>query len=261
MDAWWRPRNLFRAENAGLLLDVTVFLANLLVMDPLLRLLLAVIRRADAGDGAAMAALAAFAVALFVLQPLGAVLKRHAFHRRAQAVVQQARSAAGGCLFSPIFHWVLQVVVFFTAAALLAELAGADTRDSAGLFFSILFGGIVLVTTNTVLVYRYFSPPTRPPRPAWLGTPAAERLGDVSLFANMLCFQVFWNLLAGMQAAPVGSVGEFVGRLFWLVFLALLLYFPPRMLYLAEDIGRVRTWIGMTIANSVVLWRVLIGTD
>jgi hypothetical protein len=58
-----------------------------------------------------------------------------------------------------------------------------------------------------------------------------------------------------------GSLLEFAGRLFFLSFIALLIYFPPRMFYLAEDINRPRTWLTMLLANSPVIVRVLVGTN
>jgi hypothetical protein len=259
--AWWHPRKLFREENMGLLLDATVLVANLLLMGPLVRRMVDLVRRANAEDADAMAILAAITVGMFVLMPMAALLKRHGFHRRrGNGAPVEPLEGPGGCLFTPAFLFCLQVVVFFTAAALLAELAGGDVRDSAGLFFSVLFGGIVLIITSTVIIYRYFSPPKRAPRLAWLATPAAERIGDICLFANMLCWQTIWNLFAGAEIATVGSVGEFVGRLGMVVFLALLVYFPPRLLYLAEDIHRARTWVMIGLANAPVVWRLLIGT-
>jgi hypothetical protein len=45
------------------------------------------------------------------------------------------------------------------------------------------------------------------------------------------------------------------------LFLALLIYFPPRMFYLAEDIHRRRTWFTMLLANSPVIFKVLIGSN
>ena len=88
----------------------------------------------------------------------------------------------------------------------------------------------------------------------------SEVLGDVFIFVNMVLFQIVWNLLnfAGLQGPS--SVVEFFGRLFFLCFLALLIYFPPRMFYLAEDINRGRTWLMMLLANSPVIVRLLIGT-
>ena len=91
-------------------------------------------------------------------------------------------------------------------------------------------------------------------------TPQSEILGDVCLFLNMILFQVFWNMLTFAGLAHPSSALEFAGRLFFLCFIALLIYFPPRMFYLAEDIHRPRTWIMMLLANSPVIIRVLIGS-
>jgi hypothetical protein len=62
--------------------------------------------------------------------------------------------------------------------------------------------------------------------------------------------------------APLGppeTVLEFGGRLFFLSFIVMLIYFPPRMFYLAEDIDKPRTWLTMLLANSPVILRVLFG--
>jgi len=40
----------------------------------------------------------------------------------------------------------------------------------------------------------------------------------------------------------------------------MLIYFPPRMFYLVEDIDRGRTWVTMLLANSPVIIKVLIGS-
>ena len=75
----------------------------------------------------------------------------------------------------------------------------------------------------------------------------------------MILFQVGWNLLTSERLSRPSDASEFVGRLLFLCFIALLVYFPPRIFYLAEDIGRGRTWLMMLLANSPVIARVLIG--
>lgn len=260
----WHPRDLLREENAGLLLDVVVLVANLLVMNAMAYGFVSLVRRADAGDPAAFPVLGGFFLALFVLQPVGAVLKRWHYHRRLgeRRGADPLEDGLGGCLFNPIFYFSLQAVIFSTVAAFLFQSMdpGSSADDAGGRFVAVILAGIVLMIANTALVYRYFSRPTRPPRFAWMERPATERVGDAFLYANMLCFQVFWNLLGTMEIAHVDGIGEFLGRLGLLVFLALLLYFPPRMFYLAEDMHRGVTWLAMLAANSPVIYRVLVGT-
>ena len=260
----WRPRDLLREENAGLLLDLVVLIANVFVMRWAAEAFVALVQRVDGGDRTAMPILGGFFLALFVLQPVGAVLKRWHYHRRRGGGhgADPLEDGLGGCLFNPIFYFCLQALLFSTVAAFLFQTMdpGSSADDAGGRFVTVIFAGIVLMITNTVLVYRYFSPPARPPRYAWMEHPATERVGDAFLYAHMLCFQVFWNILGTMEIARVDGVGEFLARSGFLVFLALLLYFPPRMLYLAEDIGRKITWLSMLVANSPVMYRVIIGT-
>jgi hypothetical protein len=76
----------------------------------------------------------------------------------------------------------------------------------------------------------------------------------------MILFQTVWNMITFADLGRPSGPAEFLGRLFFLSFIALLIYFPPRMFYLAEDINRPRTWLTMLLANSPVLVRTLIGT-
>ena len=113
---------------------------------------------------------------------------------------------------------------------------------------------------QTWLVYRYFSPPQKPPKSEFLRHPQSEMLGDVCFFVNMILFQIVWNLLSFAGLGRPSGTAEFFGRLFLFCFLALLIYFPPRMFYLAEDISRRLTWLTMLVANSPMIVRLLIGT-
>jgi hypothetical protein len=138
-------------------------------------------------------------------------------------------------------------------------LFGRALMDNGSLFIPLIFGGLFLTIGQTVLIYRYFSTPKKPPRSEFLRRPASEQLGDVCIFLNMILFQVAWNLLTDLPLGPPSGVVELLGRIFFLSFIALLIYFPPRMLYLAEDLHRRRTWLTMLLANSPVIARVVVG--
>lgn len=248
---------LFAASNRGLLLDLFVFILNLAVMNVLAGLFAATLRRASAGDRTATNVLFAMGVAMFVLAPLGATLKRWHFHRRRPDAKEI--DEMGGCLFNPIFYFCLTAVIFSAINAFVLQTVYGKVEPDGGVFVSTLFGGIVLMVLHTVLVYRYFSAPKAPPKSAFLRGPASAFLGDACLFANMVLFQLVWNLLSMVEAPPPSSVFDFVFRFLILAFLALLLYFPPRMFYLAEDIGKRRTWLMILLANSPILVRFMFG--
>ena len=254
---------LFAKENRGLLLDVVVFVLNLFLMQRLTRYALEVFQYADEGDPLAQFSLFAACAAMWVLPAAGAVLKRWHFHQRLKASGKKFEfdSNLAGCLFNPIFYFCLNLVLVSAIIAGAGQfLVGNKLADSAAVFVPSILLGLIATILQTYLIYRYFSPPNKPPRYDFLRQPQSETLGDVCIFLNMIIFQVGWNFLALADFDRPSGVGEFVGRLLILCFLALLVYFPPRMLYLAEDIDRPRTWLTMLLANSPVIFKVLIGT-
>lgn len=253
-----RPNSLaalLRVSNRGLLLDIFVFLLNLTVMMALSRLFVGVIQRAAGGDKSSANLLFGLGIALFVLAPLGATLKRWHVHQRSRP----AADPFEGCLFSPIFYFCLTALIFASVNAFILQNVYGRKEPDAGVFVGSIFGGLALMITHTVLVYRYFSVSKKPPRMAFLRSPASAWIGDACLFANMVLFQLIWNLLSTVEAPPPSGVLDFVFRFLILCFLALLLYFPPRMFYLADDIGKRRTWLMIFLANSPILARVLFG--
>jgi hypothetical protein len=253
---------LLAPSRRGLLLDAVVLAANLLAMGPLTGWLAGVLRRAAADDAAAMAALALLAAALLVLAPAGAVLKRWHYHQR-RVAGPGALDGAGGCLFNPIFYFCLVAVLFAMVNAFLMQQAFGRRGPSGAVFGASMVAGIALIVAHTWLVYRYFTPPPQPPRSAFLRGPAAEALGDAMLFTNMLLFQAVWNMLSFAGIGPPSGVAEAMGRLLVFGFLALLLYFPPRMFYLAEDLAANRriAWLTMVAANAPVIVRLLFGSS
>lgn len=253
---------LFAEENRGLLLDIVVFVLNLFLMQWLTGYVLDLFRLANEDEPLAQLALLTCCVAMWVLPAAGAVLKRWHFHHRLKA---EGRSididSHLGCLFNPIFYFCLNLVLMSAIVTGVGQfLFGRRLLENGAIFLPLIFGGLFCTIIQTVLIYRYFSPPQKPPKHEFLVQHQSELLGDVCIFVNMILFQVVWNLLsfAGL-GRPSGAI-EFFGRLFFLCFLALLIYFPPRMFYLAEDIERGRTWLMMLLANSPVIVRVLIGT-
>jgi hypothetical protein len=258
---------LFAEENRGLLLDIVVFFLNLVLMHWLTGYVLEVFEVANAGSALAQFLLLLACVAMWVLPAAGATLKRWHFHHRLKEHGQESDfdsnfSGLGGCLFNPIFYFCLNLVLMSAIVSGLGIfLFGDRVSDNGAIFLPLIFTGLACTIVQTYLIYRYFSRPQKPPRYEFLRRSESEILGDICIFVNMVLFQIVWNLLNFAGLGGPSSVAEFLGRLFFLCFLALLIYFPPRMFYLAEDIHRGRTWITMLLANSPVIVRLLIGTN
>jgi hypothetical protein len=256
---------LFLWENRGLLLDVTVFLANVFLMWLLTPLFLSVIRRAGEEEPLSLIVVFLMLGAVFVLPPAGAILKRRHFHKRRRGTnsdLDSILSNTSGCLFNPIFYFCLQLVILSAISAFFMNYVLGTSDPGPEIFIASLFVLLTFAILNTYFVYRYFSPPKSEPKIKFLQSHNAELLGDACIFANMLIYQLVWNLLTmGEMFGRVSSVSDLFGRFFFLSFVALLIYFPPRIFYLAEDINKLRTWLTMFLANSPVILRVLFGGD
>jgi hypothetical protein len=259
-----RAAGILARQNRGLLLDIVVFGLNLFLMRWLTSYVIELFRFADAGEPLAQFALSLGCLGMWVLPAAGAVLKRWHFHRRLKAERRSIdpESKLAGCFFNPIFYFCLNLVlVSVILTGLGSFLFGRKLLNNGAVFIPLVFVGLICTIVQTFFIYRYFSPPKKPPRSKFLRDPESEALGDMCIFLNMILFQIAWNLLAFAGLPRVSGPVDFTLRLFFLSFIALLIYFPPRMFYLAEDINRGRTWLTMLLANSPVIVRVLIGTN
>ena len=256
--------NLFAKTNRGLLLDIFVFVLNVFLMRLLTGLFIDLFLQVSAEDPLPKLALGLTFASMWVLPAAGAVLKRWHFHQRLKAegkTVDPEETKLAGCLFNPLFYFCLNLVITSAVITSLGEFVfGRRLLDTGAVFIPLVILGLILTIVQTFLIYRYFSPPKKPPQSKFLLQPQSETLGDICIFLNMILFQVFWNMLTFAPLGHPSGFLEFAGRLFFLSFIALLIYFPPRMFYLAEDINRPRTWLTMLLANSPVIVRVLIGT-
>jgi hypothetical protein len=262
--------------NRGVLLDVVVFIINLALMNLLTRYSLDLFRLAGEGDAFAGFALVLCSGGMFVLPAVGAVLKRWHFHRRLSAqpkpegeatklpfhLLELKSNVAAGCLFNPIFYFVLSIFLSAVVMSFITPLIFGKRANTGSVFVPLVISSFMACVVQTVLVYRYFSPPKRAPSAPFLRDPASEQAGDLCIFVNMILFQVFWNLvISQFPFTQAASAGEFAFNLFVLVFFALLVYFPPRIFYLAEDIRRPATWLTILLANSPTILRTLFGDD
>lgn len=255
---------LFAKSNRGLLMDMFVFGMNMLLMHWLTIQLKHLLPGLSNGTPNANLTLGIALVATWILPVAAVFMKRWHFHqrRRSRRVGPIAENTGlSGCLFNPIIFFCINIIITSAIIASLGTFVFGDQLRNGNVFVPLVFGGMILTIVQTYFVYRYFTPPKTPPRSAFLRSPYSDTVGDICLFVNMLFFQVIWNLLTSAPLAHPTGVGDFVGRLFFLTFIALLCYFPPRMFYLAEDINRPRTWVTMTLANSPVIARILIGNS
>jgi hypothetical protein len=250
-------KKLLAHANRGILLDVVVFLVNVVLMTFLSRFLADLIHQAKT-DIVAQVVMVGFCLGLVFLQPTGALLKR----RRAHLRRPDLDHVPLGCLFLPAY-FLAQLLFLIAGLGNLVEIVagkspGSESADYFGLppwLFTALFLGIpALAIANTFIVYFYFQPAKRQPLFGWLVSPQTELLGDAFLFLNMIGYQAFWGLLMNDLTNDYSSI---VSRLSMFIFSALLIYFPPRLFYLAEDGNRPVVWLTMLLANLPVILRIV----
>ena len=260
----FKARDILAESNRGMLFDLVIFVINLLLMGALTDSFLELARLANnEDDPLAKTLLGLYCVALFVLPPAGSILKRWHFHRR-----RGFKTGSGGvldnlgCPLLPLFYFVLMLVISIGAMVLLGEVIfGKDFGKSGAVSITIILTILSLCIAQTLIVFRYFSPPRKGPESAFLRDPRSELLGDVCIFLNMLLFQILWNIVGRMPTQRVSDLTDLGGRIVLLCFLAMMLYLPPRVFYLAEDGRRGAAWLTMLLANSPLILRVIFGTN
>ena len=262
-------KQVFERRNRGILLDVTVFLFQLILIRLLTTLSLSFVSQAEQ-NAFPKTAISLFLIGLFVLQPLGPILKRWSFHQHFKSFVNDG---------SGLTSLLLSVYKFFYIAAMwiMIYLAYLYFSDAFPNFHSeqieklVVAGAFVLPVFSGYVVFKYFREPKKAPRWKFLMTPRAEALGDLCMFLNVICFQMlfsvyvssphFWNVLHKITRQ---SSGEFFqglsGRLYIAGIAALLAYFPPRIFYLVIDQHRKITWLMMLLANLPLILAIVFYT-
>jgi len=254
-------RKLLEPRNRGILLDIIVFLVNLILMRVLTRLSMNLVDESEY-DVLAKAAVGLFFAGLFFLQPLGPVFKRWSFHQQHKFDTDSLT----GCLLLGFmfFYLIMMLLISSVATIVLTEVLFERGSPESQIGPVLILAGLGWSIVNVVLIYRYFLKPKQP-RWKFLTTPAAAILGDIFMFINVICLQVLWNSLtsatsfwSNLTGTPLGRPGSFtdiLGRFIVIGTLALLVYFPGRIFYLVEDRRRKIIWLTMLLANLPLLLR------
>src|SRR6266498_3664800 len=207
-----RLADLFAKQNRGLLLDIFVFVMNVFLMRLLTRQVMNLFSQVSADEPMVQLGLGLIFLAMWILPAAGAVLKRWHFHQRRgvrDIALESDETKLGGCLFNPIFYFCLNLVIASAIMASLGQCVFGRRFDSGSVFVPMIFGILILTIVQTFLIYRYFSPPKKPPS-EFLRSPQSEMLGDICIFLNMILFQVFWNMLTFQGLGHPSGPAEFI---------------------------------------------------
>jgi hypothetical protein len=251
-------KQIFERRNRGLLLDVAVFLFQLILIRFLTTLSVRFVSQSEA-DAFAKTAIALFLLGLFILQPLGPILKRWSFHQHFKTFAQDEGGLTSFLLSIYKFFYIAAMWIMIYLAYLYFTEAFPDFHSERVEKFVVAVA-LVLPVVSVFVIFRYFRSPKNTPRWKFLMTPQAEALGDLCMFLNVICFQMlfsvyvaspnFWNMLHKITRQASGQFFQGLsGRLYVAAIAALLAYFPPRIFYLVIDQRRKITWLLMLLAN------------
>lgn len=248
---------IFTPRNRIILLDIILFVVNLILMIILARLFSDFAHQAK-DDAFSKAAMGLFCLSLVFLQPIGAILKRRGAHQRNAERFKDWRDNPMNNLW--ILYFISQLMFSIFASVLLVETANQISGKShfASLFVPLFFGIPMMAFVNTFIVYFYFLPVKHEPVFKFLASPQAELLGDICFFVNLICYQIFWLYL---MAENIKDHQGLVERIFYFAFCAVFIYFPPRLFYVVENWDRPRAWLMMLAANLPIIVRVLFGAS
>lgn len=272
---------LFSPRNRGILLDIAVFIFQLFLIRLLTKLSIEFTRRAEQ-DTRAKVAIGLFLIALFVLQPVGPILKRWSFHQHFPGFEQDQGALLSIVLVIYRFFYIgaMWIMIYIAVVYFASAFPGAYSDSKEKLIVAL---GLALPILAGFVVFRYFR------RPAWdrpesahllsgifspikwfLKSPTAEVLGDLCMFLNIVCFQVlfgvyvasphFWNALHKTTRLAQSNFDGLFGRVYLATIAVLLIYFPARIFYLAIDKHRKITWVMMLLANLPLILAVVFYT-
>lgn len=249
----------------GVILDILVIAINFFVAPRAATWVIDLIRAAQ-GDQARGVIVGLCMLAMLALPAVAAVLKRRRTHARLAAEANSAGleriALEPGCLFNPVIYLCVNLVLGCGVVAGLGPLVfGGDLMDRGGVFVPLLLLVIVASVVQTGIVYRYFEPLPATARPSrFLESHTAELIGDACLYLNTLLVQVLWLALATVPFERVSGFEDIVGRLLFISFAALLVYFPPRLLYLVEDLRRPAARVTLLVATAAMVYRLVLGS-
>lgn len=254
---------LFQIQNRGTLLDITILFVNAVAVTVFSPHVASLSRSALDGDVRAQNIIVIPLMAMFILPPVAAVLKRCRFHERKGDVKNIFEGLDLAALFLIAFPYIMvQVFMLLAIVPILWPSVWSDISESTGVF--LVLGIIILSFGTTSLIFLYFKKPYYSSF-EFLYSPRTELVADIFIFINMIIYQLAWNHFVLTQVGnslmeEQLSVSVLVTSFVLITVLAMAMYLPPRIFYLAEDYRKGRVWFTIFLANAPIILRILTQT-
>ena len=155
-------KQIFAHQNRGMLLDVTVFLFQLILIRLLTTLSLGFVSQAEE-NALAQTAISLFLVGLFVLQPLGPNLKRWSFHQHFKSFANDESGLTSFLLFVYKFFYIAAMWIMIYLAYLYFSEAFPqfNSLHSERIEKLVVAGAFVLPVVSGFVIFTYFRRPKK----------------------------------------------------------------------------------------------------
>lgn len=262
--------NILARENRGILFDLFIFVINLTLMPFIAKAFVDTGRAAALGQHGLQFLLFLFFASMYFIQPYGALFKRWSFHQRRRAGRRRKKNTDGSIfsfaddnvwslIFNPIVYFFSLLLISSMIITYLNQLiTGRIFSDDDPYFIVFILLGFLLSVVHSVAAYKYFLSPKNIPKKKILASSFSEPVGDILLFVNIFMFQILWNIVGQITLEKSGDPGGFALRVVFMFGVGLLMYYPARIFYAAEDIRNPLAWFTIILANLPLVIRVFL---
>jgi hypothetical protein len=262
--------NILARENRGILFDLFIFAINLLLMPFITKAFVDIGRAAAGGQRALQFLLFLFFASIYFIQPYGALFKRWSFHQRRRAGRRRKKNTDGiiftfaddgvwSLIFNPIVYFLALLLISSMIITYLNQLiTGRFFSDDDPYFIVFILMGFLVSVVHSVAAYKYFLSPKKEPKKKILASSFSEPVGDILLFVNIFLFQILWNIVGQIPFEKSSDPGGLALRVLFMLGVGILMYYPARIFYSAEDIRNPLAWFTIVLANIPLVLRVFL---
>lgn len=250
---------LFRVQNRGIFLDITIFFVNVVAVTAFAPYVAVLSRLAFDGESRAQNIVVVPLLAMFLLPVIASVLKRWRLHDRIHEVNDRFKGfdlATMGLVAIP--YLIFQILILLAVHGILRSHLSAFGETAEIVTILILF---FLPFGSGYLLYLYFKEPHSEPF-EFLLDKRTELVADICIFVNMILYQLVWNhfilerIGRRLQSEEL-SFTLVITTTLMITVIAMAIYLPPRIFYLAEDARKGRVWFTIFLANAPIIVRMM----
>lgn len=251
--------------NRGKLCDVSFFIFNVLLITIFSKPIIQFISIISEYQIITQIIVGCLSFGMLILPAIGANLKHYRFRQRNPKTTEKIKSKkkieddddefADGVRLLGLIMFATLIFLYGLGAYFLFSDVLSGSKDVSKTFVLIEFIGLIILSfIYSIIIPGYFGAiEDEQQRSEFIKSKKSELIGDICIWLNMLIFQTFWVLYLNRGFSPESRTAFFIIS-------TLLLYLPPRLVFLLEDFSDYKTWLTMMLANVPIIIRIVFGS-